>query len=318
MGGREQKRRREAELRRIIRERVVNGIHTGRLNAADRLPTYREVARETGADLRAVAHAYAALEKEGLVEIRGRSGVFVAPQDRLGEGILTETSRWMISVLSGARTRDIPLPEFPAFVQRCIRTAEVRCACVEETDDELSAICEELRAAFGLRPLPVAAERLREGPRDGVPTDLPAEILKADFLTSTVYHAAGLRRIAEALGKPLVIIRLNPEIVKQLRQLAADGPLTLIHVDSRFAQRVRQTVEPYGDHVRGVLATDDGAVRRIDRSRPVLVSPAARRRLRERDLAPPLLTGALISKEATEEIIELLLRFNLDAMQDGS
>ncbi|HYW07386.1 MAG TPA: GntR family transcriptional regulator, partial [Longimicrobium sp.] len=63
----------------VLRERVLGGIHTGRLDTGDRLPSYREVTEQTGVtDLRTVARAYAVLEREGLVEVRGRSGVFVA------------------------------------------------------------------------------------------------------------------------------------------------------------------------------------------------------------------------------------------------
>jgi DNA-binding transcriptional regulator YhcF (GntR family) len=44
---------------------------------------------------RTVARAYRELEAEGLVEIRGRSGVYVAPQERRDGEMLPEMMRWM-------------------------------------------------------------------------------------------------------------------------------------------------------------------------------------------------------------------------------
>ena len=60
----------EERLTNLVRDRVIAGIHTGRLNVGDRLPSYREISDETGADLRAVARAYGVLEAEALVEVR--------------------------------------------------------------------------------------------------------------------------------------------------------------------------------------------------------------------------------------------------------
>ncbi|HEX8319128.1 GntR family transcriptional regulator [Longimicrobium sp.] len=81
----------EARLADLLRGRLLAGIHTGRLAAVDRLPSYREISDEPGMVLRAVARAYAFLEAEGLVEVRGRSGVFLAEQKRVGGRLLAET-----------------------------------------------------------------------------------------------------------------------------------------------------------------------------------------------------------------------------------
>ncbi|HEV2124978.1 MAG TPA: GntR family transcriptional regulator, partial [Chloroflexota bacterium] len=154
------KRRHEEQLCRLVRERIITAIHSGRLDTGDRLPTYREVAEEAGVDLRAVARVYRQLEAEGLVEVRGRSGVFVADQEHLGGGVLAETARWMIGVLRGARTRSIRIPEFPDFARRCIGSTEVRCACIESTEDQLSALCQELSDDFGFHTTALLADQL--------------------------------------------------------------------------------------------------------------------------------------------------------------
>ncbi len=312
----EAKRRRVEQLGRLVRDRIVSGIHSGRLNPGDRLPTYREIAEEAGVDLRVVARVYGDLEREGLVEVRGRSGVFVAEQEQIGGRVLAETARWMIGVLCGARTRHICLPDFPDFVRKCIGTTEVRCACVESTEDQLSAICNELHRDFGVHSTPILTDRLPPIRGEEPPENLPQEIREADFLVTSTFHAAALRPLAEMIEKPLVVIRLHPETLRQLRRALAKGEITVVHVDPRFPERIRLLAEEHADRIRSVLARGRAVLDRLDRSRPILITPAARALLRAEDLPPTFLPGPVISNESAEEIIELLVRFNLEAMRE--
>ncbi len=88
----------ELDLVTRLRMRVVRALHLGHLRTGDRLPGIREIQRETGLNDRIVARAYRALAVEGLVEVRGRSGVYVAEQDRLSAKLLPETARWLEDV----------------------------------------------------------------------------------------------------------------------------------------------------------------------------------------------------------------------------
>lgn len=62
-------------------------------------------------DHRAVASAYRALEEEGLVEVRGRSGVWVAAEAGGGEeeALRRETRVWLEAVVAEARERKLPV-----------------------------------------------------------------------------------------------------------------------------------------------------------------------------------------------------------------
>lgn len=307
----------EAEVRDLLRGRILGGIHSGHLDGGDRAPTYREIAGETGLDLRAVSRVYAALEREGLVEVRGRQGVFIASQERIGGRVLQETARWLVSVLREAWTRQIHLPDFPDFVRECIATAEVSCACIESTEDQLDTICHELRRDFGFRSEPVHADRLV--PIQAGSARIPEELRRADFLVTTAFHAAAVRRIARALDKPLVVVRLNPAIVRALERRVATGEMTVICLDPRFLERVRLVVGgEHAERIRGVLASDTETIRRLDPRVPVLISHAARARLG--DAAPPtMLPGApALSRESAGELAEVLVRYNLEAMAGRS
>ncbi|MGQ0815021.1 MAG: GntR family transcriptional regulator [Gemmatimonadota bacterium] len=83
------------ELAHNLRNQVVGANHTGQLHPGDRLPGLRRTARQFAVNPRTVASAYRDLAAEGLVEIRKRTGVFVAPQQLAGSGILEETTRWL-------------------------------------------------------------------------------------------------------------------------------------------------------------------------------------------------------------------------------
>ena len=64
-----------------LRQQVVRLVRSGELPAGARLPTVRALAGDLGLAVNTVAHAYRALERDGVVETRGRHGTFVAGAD---------------------------------------------------------------------------------------------------------------------------------------------------------------------------------------------------------------------------------------------
>ena len=101
------------------------------------------------------AQAYRVLEAEGLVEVRGRSGVYLAPQDELGGELLAETARWMNGVLVEAWKRRIGVRELPDLVRLCTSSRKTRVAVVESNSDQMTAYCTELEEDFGVESVPV-------------------------------------------------------------------------------------------------------------------------------------------------------------------
>ncbi|GAA1518396.1 DNA-binding transcriptional regulator YhcF (GntR family) [Agromyces terreus] len=61
-----------------LRRQVVEGVADGSLPPGTRLPTVRALAADLGLAVNTVAKAYRALESDGIIETRGRSGTFVA------------------------------------------------------------------------------------------------------------------------------------------------------------------------------------------------------------------------------------------------
>ena len=61
-----------------LRRAVVDGVRDGTLVAGTRLPPVRTLAAELGLAANTVARAYRELERDGVIETRGRNGSFVS------------------------------------------------------------------------------------------------------------------------------------------------------------------------------------------------------------------------------------------------
>ncbi len=308
--------RREIDPTLYLRDQIVGGLHVGRLRSGDRLPSLREVARELGLDIRAVARAYRMLEEEGLVEVRTRSGVYVARQERVGGEVQAEMARWMASVLTEGWKRRIPVPDLAEHIRRSTSTLPVRCAFLEATEDALAAFATELGNDFGLQTTPIPVQRLPTLAANEVvvPERFPIDVQQAELLATTIFHVATVRPVAEALGKPLVVLTAHPELVAQIRRAVSAGSLTIVCVDPQFGERMRTT---YGgelaDRIRVVLADDAAAVAALDPVEPVLLTRAARRRLGDLDFPRLVPHSPTLSPESARELSEIIIRLNLEA-----
>lgn len=305
-----------------IRDRIVSGLHRGRLRAGDRLPSIRDVVQETGVDHRAAAEAYRVLEAEGLVEVRGRSGVYVAMQERIGGVMLPETSRWLAGVMAESWKRGIMVPQLPELLRRCTRAVPLRCAFVESNEDHMLAFVTELGSGFGLQCTPVYLQPAGPGSLDTEfdTNRLLDDIAEADLVVTTAFHGSLIRRATEGMKTPLVVVSAVPDfglaVERRLREAAR---LTVVCADPSFGERIRTV---YGgdedrERIRVVLADDTWEVAQLDPSEPVLLTRAARRRLLD-DVGLTMLLphSPTLSFESAREIAEVVIRLNLDPAAD--
>lgn len=64
-----------------LRKQLINAITGGDLRPGTKLPTVRRLAADLGIAPNTVARTYLELDREGLIETRGRRGSFVADRD---------------------------------------------------------------------------------------------------------------------------------------------------------------------------------------------------------------------------------------------
>ncbi|MBA2245931.1 MAG: PAS domain-containing protein [Gemmatimonadetes bacterium] len=305
----------EAPLADRLREQIVSALHLGRLQVGDRLPSIREIAEKLGAPFQAAVQAYAVLEAEGLVEKRERSGVFVAPQNRLHPELLGETAGWLVEVLMGAFEHQIRIPRLPELIARLASAQGLRCVCIESNLDHLTALTVEMSRQFGFdaHALPLADLPIQEPEAEWDAEQLPPELQEADLLTTTVFHAPQIRPIAEALGKPLVIITANPEMVAAVERRLREGELTVVCVDPGFGERVLDICgERHRERVRIVLADDAESVATLDPVEPVLLTRAALQRLGSVKLRLLVPFSPSFSPLSARALAEVLVRLNLE------
>ncbi|CAN5667010.1 hypothetical protein BH23GEM5_BH23GEM5_12530 [soil metagenome] len=311
---------RKDELVARLRDRILAELHLGRLHAGDRLPSIRELASVIGADQRAVAQVYRLLEAEGLVEIRGRSGVFVAPQERSGSEILAETARWIADVFTEGWKRRIRVPDLPDMLRRCTATVRLHCACIESNEDHLTSLFTEASDDFGLEAHPIYLDCLMQAEEgEVINLDLlPPELRNADLLLTSAFHAGGVRRVAAVLRKPLAVASVHADLVNAIEYRLRAAPLTFVCADPRFGERMRTLHGNVGgeERIHVVLADDADAVAGLNRSEPVLLTLAARERLGDVDLSLIAPHSPSFSPESARELMELLIRLNMEAERE--
>jgi hypothetical protein len=141
---------------------------------------------------------------------------------------------------------------------------------------------------------------------------LPGEVQSAELIVTTTLHASAARALAKALGVPLVLITVHPEIAATLERRVREGTLIVVCADPAFGERIRSI---YGGadpaRVRVVTADDVASMRALDPEEPVLLTLAARRLLGETPLQSLLPHSPTISPQSARELAELLVRLNV-------
>jgi PAS domain S-box-containing protein len=301
----------EAAFAERLRNGIAAGLHLGRLRPGDRLPSIRDAALAAATDHRVVSSAYQRLSAEGLVEVKNRRGASVASLPASEPPELAEAAEWLARALAEAFPLQLRVPQLPDLVRRWTSSGEVRCACVESTEDDLAALSHELAHHWGLKTFPV---RVPEG--DSAGRRALAEALRGvDLVVTTAFHAHAVRAVADALGKPLVIAGISPEVVDAVEARLRAGPLTAVVADPAYGERLR-AVEG-GERLRVVLAGDEAAVAALDPNEPVLLTGAAQRRIGRplRMLVPPL---HFVAPASAEAIARALVNANVEAARGRS
>lgn len=292
-----------ADVTSHLRDHIVGGMHVGQLCGGDRLPSIRDVARQLNKNPRTVKAAYAALQREGLVEVRGRSGVFVAHQEVLSGETTEETARWLCTVITEGWKRRISVGALPQIIERVTASRPVCCALVESVEDAAVALKHELEHDWGFAVRVMAPEAI-------------AAARDVEFFAATSFHAAAIHARAEALGKPLVVITVHTVLKNALESRIAEGGLNVVALDPQFAERIRISYAPADPaRVRYVSAHDRAAVAALDPEEPVLFTRAARQKLGH--IRPPMVFphSPTISQETARMLANILVRRNVEAVR---
>ncbi len=300
---------RRDEVASVLRQRVIAGLHLGLLRPGTRLPSVRTLAAEFDADPRVVLAAYRQLEVDGLVELRPRSGIFVADTAVSTGEMLPQTAEWVVGVLVQALGRGVPAIEFPERVRGCLETVRIRAACIECNNDQIVGLCRELERDYGLTTTPLDISTI---PEAGV----PAAVQGVDLLVTTSFHAAEVQRLAERLGTPWIGVSLRPEFIAEATRLLEQGPLYFVATDPRFAVKLAGMFAstPGARNLRVLIIGRDD-ISSIPSDAPTYVMPAARGQLENRALLSRVIPAPRVfSPESARAILTFIVSTNLAAL----
>lgn len=294
------------ELRENLRQRVVHLLHLGTVKPGDRLPSARRVAAQLGADPRGVTAAYRELERDGLVEVRPRSGVFVARGAGDPAAALPRRTARLVDLLVDEIADGLPAPEFVEHAGRCLESRRLRAVCIECNRDQIDGLCSELAEDYGVEAHGLEVAQLDRGAaRRGA-------LEGADFLVTTSFHAAPVRAAAAALEKPCIVVTLAAGFREGLVRLLREHPVYFVCVDRRFVAKLEMLFagEPGACNLRPVVLGRGGRVE-IPPDAPVLITRAASARLEDFLLLQRAFRRRVFSRESAREILALIVRENL-------
>lgn len=293
-----------------LRGRILRGLQAGTLEHGDRLPSARDLASEFGVDHRAILAAYRELAAEELVELRQRGGIYVTAKHHSSGGIPFLPQKWIVDVLGQALAREIPVAELAEWLRRATETLRLSAAVVTSTSDQAYGISRELRDDFGIDAVGLPFTEL------GAETP-PLAIRRADLILATEAHAVAVRKIAEDLRKPLIVIEVRPDVVIGEWALLLRQPVYAIVSTPDFGEMLRAFFSgvPGVENLR-VLVFGKDDVSTIPDDAPTYVNQSVRAQLGGVRIPGRILPAArTISAKTATEILDFIVRSNIEAMR---
>ncbi|MEO8576293.1 MAG: GntR family transcriptional regulator [Gemmatimonadales bacterium] len=292
-----------------LAQRVSSGLHLGLLRYGQRLPSTRAVALEFSVDPRVALAAYRELERRGLVELRTRSGIYVA-NPHAGDGFVhPPRDAWMIDIMSDSISHGIPATQLAERIRRSLETLRLRAVVLECNDDQLCSVSSELENDYGLE---VSVIDLDDMNRDSL-----SKMRGADCVITTGTHAEVARNFADDLGVPALIVSMCDDLFAEVHRLLPAGPVTFVVSDTRFEAKLRRIFEndESSENLRTLVHSRD------DLSRIPANSPTYLTRLTRNQIdAIPLLERVIpetsvFSPTTAREILEFVVRANAAASE---
>lgn len=100
-----------------LRNQIVLGIGSGKLQAGQSLPTVRQLADDVGINVMTVSKAYTLLKSEGFIEIDRRHGAKVSPSLKADEDFFGRLRSDLALLIAESRARGLQPTTFVALCE---------------------------------------------------------------------------------------------------------------------------------------------------------------------------------------------------------
>lgn len=235
-----------------LRERIVSGIYFGLWRPGERLPSIREVAEAENVDRKTAAAAYRRLEREGLVRVHPRSGVYLRAQRPPEASTPLERlyRRWLENTYARASALGLRTNTILHLVSAVAEIERIRIPVVEQDWPQAETIASELRDRAGVNTMPI--------PLSSLTRDDPAWA-DAPFVVTTPYCRNAVLSVDGS--KPVVEATLAQDTVRELKERIQDGQLAIIVANENVASKLRPFILRghhfgNGGQIRIVTASD--------------------------------------------------------------
>ena len=305
-----------------VREHLLTSLHLGRLHPGDRVVSVRRLADMTGMNRKTIHRAYAALAREGFLDVRPGAGTYVAPAARprapeRGEDALLHTlNRCRAEASSLGLT---PLA-FAEFVHNALNggLAGLPLAVVECNHEQIDMIARDIRSGLKDEPRSVLLDSFLANPA--------AAVAGVWGVVTTDCHRTVVEDAARAHGVHVYRVALDPDFPQRILHWAKTRPVVIGLQDERFGSVFMRFLGQLGaapDVVARIRPVGVGrmrsAMREAGNDAVVLVTPLAEREAAGR--VPPGTRSLLAHWRLAEGTIDRLratISYDLAARRQGS
>ncbi|NIP80448.1 MAG: GntR family transcriptional regulator [Gemmatimonadetes bacterium] len=219
-----------------LRDRINLGRYFGCWQPGDRLPSVRAVARLEGVDRKTAAAAYRRLQKEGLVRVEPRSGVYLrGPEPMNGTDPLRRLhQQWLEHTLGSAMELGLDSETVGRMVAGVAAVETRRIPVVDVDPAHAGMLARELSTRTGLQCVPTD------------PASLPARhgpLKECPFIAATPAGARKLQAIQNRI--PLVDVTLAPDLFGEVCDRVHDGDV-VVFVGTDALQRELEEALDHG------------------------------------------------------------------------
>lgn len=250
--------------------------------------------------------AYRALAVEGLVELRDRSGVYVANSPSGDAGVDALPEQLLIDLFARGLSHGVPILDLHHCIRRSVRTARVRTLVVAPTQDQIVGLCRELEDDYGVEARGIDGRALRAEP---VPRGSLRDI---DLLVTTVADAPLVGRLADALGIPVLVAEIRPDLLRGEWRFLLREPVYVVVSDARFVELLQRFFAgvPGAHNLRPLVVGRDD-ISAIPADATTYITRSARDRLGGAAIVGRALPPTrLLSGETARQLITFIVRAN--------
>ncbi|MDQ6689151.1 MAG: GntR family transcriptional regulator [Gemmatimonadota bacterium] len=281
-------------------------MRTRALGPGDRLPSTREVGGEFDVDPRVALAAYQALAEEGLVVLKPRSGVFVAPAISTSEE-RSLSADFITDTLVAGVVRGASLLRFTDDLRIAALGRRLRAAVIATMADQALGLSRELKVDYGLDTTALLPEQVKEG-------SALSALKRNHLLVTTRLLATEVSSLAVTLGKPVVIVDIRPPFVDdEWKTLVHSGRAYIVATDPRFPDVVRNYLQGIVDlrNVRMLLVGRDDLTM-IPPQAPTYVTEAARQKLGKSRIPGRLIPPPrLLAENSVRTLVAFIVKMNM-------